>query len=573
MCWSEWCWSTPLPQGNTVRTMWSAPGAGIWAGGDGGSVLRHDGQEWQGIDLPGRNNPVIWGSGPDDVYVAIGGSLWRYAGSTFGSVALPATLSGAVFRDLSGTAADDVWAATSLGPAHFDGSAWALVAGVPQGFGNSVAAVATNDVWLGGINPAGNDAQLFHWDGMSWTLVAGAAPNALFGAGPGEIWFSALGSVYRGGLSGFSAVMDAPGADSGRSLFGTGPNDVYVMTTSGSAQHFDGQDWVSAGFGDQTVYGGRGSTGTAAAPGQAWMGGYYGRLWEIAGSGLVAQAPNISDAGRRQLRAVHSDGTNVYAVGNGLVKLDASGETDAWVVVENVLGLNDIWGASPDEMWVVGESDRILRFDGVATVLPTRAAATNTQHTWNAVHGSSASDVWAVGSRGLTHYDGVSWSDVTSIAAGGVFLSVWVAPDGQAFVGGEAGVAGHYTPGSGWSTISELDFSLVDWNAVGGSSSSDVWFMESDNVVYHYDGVEWSKVTVPGQAAGNDMNDLFAIAPNDVWAVGQFGRVLHYDGSVWNRVEIKCDAVLEGLWMAPSGEGWTVGTTPLPSVALHRLPR
>jgi hypothetical protein len=295
-------------------------------------------------------------------------------------------------------------------------------------------------------------------------------------------------------------------------------------------------------------------------------------MWELKPDGsTVVHSPDISLGGKRPLYSVHHDGDGTYAVGYGIMKLDASGEVDDWVVLENVASLNDIWGAGEGEMWIVGGSDHILEFDGVASTFAPREDEESTGRTWYAVHGSGPDDVWAVGSEGVSHYDGSIWSATSRVGTGDL-VSVWVAEDGQAFVGAEGGYAGHYVPGSGWNSIDELDVG-GDWYGVTGTSSSDVWFLQSGSVVYHYDGQDWQQVAVAEPVYGTAIRDAAASGPNDVWAVGESGSAWHYDGVAWRRVDIKCDATLLGIWMGPDGEGWAVGDTPLPGVALHRLPR
>jgi photosystem II stability/assembly factor-like uncharacterized protein len=71
-----------------------------------------------------------------------------------------------------------------------------------------------------------------------------------------------------------------------------------------------------------------------------------------------------------------------------------------------------VWGTGPDDVWVCGLNGVVLRWDGAAwTVVPT--GSTQPLYT---IHGTSGSDVWAVGGAGngvALHWDGTAFTDRT----------------------------------------------------------------------------------------------------------------------------------------------------------------
>jgi hypothetical protein len=74
-------------------------------------------------------------------------------------------------------------------------------------------------------------------------------------------------------------------------------------------------------------------------------------------------------------------------------------------------GLNDVWAAASDDVWVVGVDGLLLHYDGSTwTQVPSGTAASLL-----GVSGRTADDVWAVGLNGtLLEYDGVAWAPVAS---------------------------------------------------------------------------------------------------------------------------------------------------------------
>jgi hypothetical protein len=134
----------------------------------------------------------------------------------------------------------------------------------------------------------------------------------------------------------------------------------------------------------------------------------------------------------------------------------------------------------------------------------------------------SASDAWAVGLAGchtLTlHWDGTSWSRVTS-------------PSGS----------GCYDPGSS----NELD-------GVSADSGSDAWATgynctgaaQCPPLMLHWDGTSWTKVASPHPSSLTEPYGVSAVSGSDAWAVGAYDHVathtwktliLHWNGTSWTK--------------------------------------
>jgi hypothetical protein len=74
------------PTGLRLRAIWGTGPTNLFAAGDAGVVLRHDGLRWYPMELPlSVEWRAIWGTGPSDVYLAgdrgailhYDGAVWR----------------------------------------------------------------------------------------------------------------------------------------------------------------------------------------------------------------------------------------------------------------------------------------------------------------------------------------------------------------------------------------------------------------------------------------------------------------------------------------------------------------
>src|SRR2546429_9871978 len=70
-----WCWSNPLPQGNTVISVWGTASTDVWAVGASGTILHSDGSAWSASESGTPNYTLrgVWGSASTDVWAVGGG--------------------------------------------------------------------------------------------------------------------------------------------------------------------------------------------------------------------------------------------------------------------------------------------------------------------------------------------------------------------------------------------------------------------------------------------------------------------------------------------------------------------
>lgn len=241
------------------------------------------------------------------------------------------------------------------------------------------------------------------------------------------------------------------------------------------------------------------------------------------------------------------------------------------------LWLRDIWGASADDVWAVGENGTVLHWDGLSWC---RHVSENIDYRdIYAVWGTDSTDVWAAGQLGaIYHWDGTSWSRFDSDEARR-FRSVWGSSSDSIWAVGTE--YDNYTVLIHWDgvTWSDVDHAFVnDLQGLWGMGSEFVVAVGSDGggintsaAAFVWDGESWTDVS-SGCGSCEEacwLNSVWFSKHNDVWAVGGYycgkhsytGHVLHWSGqsSTWESVEIEQVDELYDIWGRTGSDIWAVG--------------
>jgi hypothetical protein len=175
------------------------------------------------------------------------------------------------------------------------------------------------------------------------------------------------------------------------------------------------------------------------------------------------------------------------------------------------------------------------------------APASVTQGTLSSVAGTSAGDVWAVGSGPsdtlVEHWNGVRWRVVPSPS-----------------------------PGTGASGESELygvaAVSRTDAWAVGSySSGPDTYDLTTFALIEHWNGRRWRQVPCPCSSSDNGVPALAGIAavsPSDIWAVGagvSSPLIVHWNGRKWAKASLPGNEEdqLTAVSATSARNAWAVG--------------
>jgi hypothetical protein len=157
-----------------------------------------------------------------------------------------------------------------------------------------------------------------------------------------------------------------------------------------------------------------------------------------------------------------------------------------------------------------------------ATTAAWSAMTSGTTNELDAIWGSSASDVFAVGDAGtILHYNGSAWSAMSSGTNENLFR-IWGSSTFDVFIVGRNGTILHYN-GSAWGTMTSG--TTNDLGAIWGDSATDVFAVDYDSTILHYDGSTWSTMS---SVTTNPLSDVWGSSATNVFAVGEAGTILHY---------------------------------------------
>ncbi|MBX3225559.1 MAG: hypothetical protein KF795_33950 [Labilithrix sp.] len=282
--------------------------------------------------------------------------------------------------------------------------------------------------------------------------------------------------------------------------------------------------------------------------------------------------------------------TNVLAVGSvgALLRWDGS-KWSALDAPEKKITFSKVWGAAPDDVWLVAGTDALYHATKLVGGAPDWRAEPNlggeahNAATLFAVWGSGAGDVRIGGARlavdtpdgfaelnqfvraaGETTWDGVEGSGIVRAIWGSSATDVWMVVDNSATNPWEQGMTLHGTGPS----AAELRFTPVDsrsavgLNAVWGSSANDVWAVGELGTIRRIAAgdARWRIVTSPTTAR---LRSVWGSGPKDIWAVGQAGTILHYDGTSWTSsvaaLPVGPKPELYGVWGSGPDDVWIVG--------------
>jgi photosystem II stability/assembly factor-like uncharacterized protein len=181
-------------------------------------------------------------------------------------------------------------------------------------------------------------------------------------------------------------------------------------------------------------------------------------VWAVGPKGSVAHYDGTAWT-EQQLAGIEYDLLHVLAFANqevwvtagpaGLVRFDGKQWTPVTAPALQGLALHRLWGTSPQDVYVqISQSDdgspAVVHFDGHDFKSLTLGSEAGANY---AVHGSSAQDVWAVGTRKkswgrggqILHFDGKAWT-ATPIPVDEVLWDVYAVSPTQAWACGKNGV-------------------------------------------------------------------------------------------------------------------------------------
>jgi hypothetical protein len=551
-----------LPVGATsfLWGVWGTSDVDVFVVGEGGNIFHYDGTTWSAMSSGTTDRLTgVWGSASNDVY-AVGWStagtadLLHFDGTTWSPIQVLLSSLQAVW----GSGPNDVFVGGGVDMLHYDGTTWTALPSLSK-YVQAIWGSGPGDVYLvAGDNVVG---EIDHYDGSAFQHVAsGAGLKGIWGSGPGDVFvvgFGANGDVimHFDGTSWTSTFPSGIGTTtlSLAAVWGSGPDDVFAVGWGG-VLHYDGTSWSPFSFPFSVqLYAAWGSSGhDVIAVGNAGAFEYPGGTWVPMSSGVISRLGAVAG----------SSATNVYApvqVPITAFQLLHSSDGITWSLIDLAQspwnlpgrGLNGVWVDPGGEVFAVGYShtqpspdNTIVHFDPSTATWSLMAGIKNTKNL-RAVWGNSSSDVFAVGDGGtILHYDGVSWSAMTSNTSN-YLLGVWGSGASDVFaVGGPQPTAGgtiyHYD--GTWTQMTSTPQFIY---AVSGTGPADVYAVGKAGAILHYDGVAWTSMP---SGTSTDLYAVWVRGPHDAFAVGQDGVILHLDSLGWAPIRSSTTFALTGVW-------------------------
>ena len=285
----------------------------------------------------------------------------------------------------------------------------------------------------------------------------------------------------------------------------------------------------------------------------------------IAGGGSVTPATVIADAnGSAAAKFITgtTPGTNtVIATVSGVSAVPAIAFSITTVIAGTIVWsaipmdtLRGVWGTSASDVWAVGYHGTLEHFNGTSWSPVTSGTTEPLVGVW----GTSPSNVWIVGgfTGTILHYNGTSWSSALERQQIGLLFGVWGGSASDVWVLGDIVPALHYD-GTKWSESGSVTPTIF---GMWGNSSSDIWAVGYSpgpgGIIVHYNGATWSSVSA---VTTQGLSGVWGTSASDVWAAGANGVIVHYDGTSWSSVTSPTSQGLVSLWAASASDAWAVG--------------
>lgn len=215
--------------------------------------------------------------------------------------------------------------------------------------------------------------------------------------------------------------------------------------------------------------------------------------------------------------------------------------------------LNGVWGTSSSDVYVCGDSGKILQYDGTSWSEMSSGVATALSGIW----GSSSNNIFAVGQNGtIVSYNGTAWSTMPS-GTSNHLNAVWGSSADSVFAVGNSGTIVSYN-GTAWVTLPPpLDPTTNHYQGIWGTSPSDIFVVGERGVLMYYDGMSWELLN---QGNPPKFLGVWGTSSDDVFAVGSGGAIARYDGSTLTPMTSGISDELKAVWGTSSSDVFAVGT-------------
>ena len=395
--------------------------------------------------------------------------------------------------------------------------------------------------------------------------------------------FLIIGSLCRGVCADWEWMNPKHGGSTLYCTWGTGPDDIYAGGDFGSVCHFDGTAWTALPRVTDNIVLGMWGAGSGAMYAVAGLNG--GEVLKWNGSDWKKLIPNYPEIlidiwgfPNGELFVLALSGTVLHFNGSIWETIEAMDPSHMkWC----------IWGPSPEEIYVAGESGVVYRLDPDGW----QDISTGVDEMIWGVWGFSENDLYAVMFNGwVCHWNGTEWRLVCEVWS--QLTSIWGPdPEHLFFTGGNCDL---------WmwdgSHLKNLTSSISGFLfGVWGSSDSNVVAVGESGNIFHWNGqdcLNWNNRTnnLLTSAQCTSPDSLTAVGPDGyvawvdnagmrpywsgvsesiygIWsfsdsnaiAVGENGTALHWDGVSWHPELTGANRTFQAIWGQTPDDAYAVG--------------
>jgi hypothetical protein len=135
---------------------------------------------------------------------------------------------------------------------------------------------------------------------------------------------------------------------------------------------------------------------------------------------------------------------------------------------------------------------------------------------------------------------------------------VWGIPGVTVITTGDQGMI-FLNDGTRWVNFTSSQFSAVNFNALWGSSVTNIYTVGSLGTILLFNGVSWDYIVSPTTLT---LYSIWGSAPNNVFAGGEIGTLLNFDGNTWKTVSISTLTAqdIRALWGSSGSDIYATGS-------------
>ncbi len=573
----NWCFNLPLPQGNTLNSVFSINATDVWAVGEGGFSMHLTGGKWKSISTGIRSNlKSVWAANGSDVWaVGFNGAIVHWNGSKWAATPSKTTMN---LNAVWGSGGGDVWAAGDAGTLlSWNGSTWANVSPtvLPALGGNpndlrGMFGFSASDFWIVGAGAAfGLPGTAVHYDGNAFTATTvpvNADLAAVWGLTPTDIWaVGSTGAIIHWNKSLKWTQYTTTSAATLHAVFGTSAKDVLAVGDQNTVLQYNGTAWTPASNVQSFAGVQLGLTNTWIVGASGSMAFFNGKNWiqyganqldtSMMGAGMDMTLPNpdmLSPQAnlRNIVQITGSSAKDIWGIDSGSV---VHNDGTYWTQVNtgldvNANPLNSIWVGSPTNVWVAGENGIAAHYDGTKWT----QTATNVTRSLHGVFGLSATEAWAVGDFTAIHYTGGAWVTTTT-GLTNPLRAVWGTAANNIYAVGDR-LAIIRWDGTKWNNVTP-GVGTASFKAIWGASATAITTVGDSGTVAFFDGTQWSL----GNLGPFNLLSVFGFA-NELYFAGRSGVLFHSTGAAPTLVDTATVVDLTTIWGASSKDVLAAGS-------------